>query len=211
METREKLKQFGNIPITKDILVSILGEYKSPMQKLVTLEKRGDLMRIKRDLYVVSPIVTNKKISLGLIANHIYHPSYVSFNYALREYGLIPERVFAIKSMTTGRSREISTSLGEFSYQQCKPEYFQIGITMKQEDDITYMIATPEKALCDLIISTTGLNLRYIEETREYLEENIRFDMEALANMNTDIIKACAGAGKKEKTLLNIIKIINKL
>ena len=89
METREKLKQFGNIPITKDILVSILGEYKSPMQKLVTLEKRGDLMRIKRDLYVVSPIVTNKKISLGLIANHIYHPSYVSSNYALREYGLI--------------------------------------------------------------------------------------------------------------------------
>ena len=62
METREKLKQFGNIPITKDILVSILGEYKSPMQKLVTLEKRGDLMRIKRDLYVVTPIVTNKKI-----------------------------------------------------------------------------------------------------------------------------------------------------
>ena len=73
------------------------------------------------------------------------------------------------------------------------------------------MIASPEKALCDLVISTTGLNLRYLSETRAYIEDDIRMDMDALAQMDTQIIEECASVGKKNKSLLNIIKLIKKL
>ncbi|MBR7167540.1 MAG: hypothetical protein IKD33_01880, partial [Bacteroidales bacterium] len=70
METT--LKQFGNIPITTDVLVSILGDYKAPLQKIMMMERSGELLRIKRGLYVVSPNISGYNISMSLIANHLY-------------------------------------------------------------------------------------------------------------------------------------------
>ena len=110
------LKQFGNVPVNADVITSLLKGYNAPLQKLMNMERQGDLIRIKRGIYVVAPKISGKKLSSGLIANHLYGRSYVSMQTALREYGLIPERVFSIKSMTTERSRRIETTLGEFVY-----------------------------------------------------------------------------------------------
>ncbi|GAK36732.1 hypothetical protein JCM15093_1919 [Bacteroides graminisolvens DSM 19988 = JCM 15093] len=72
------------------------------------------------------------------------------------------------------------------------------------------MIASPEKALCDLVISTPNLNLRFLTSTEQYLEEDIRFDMDALKKMNSSIFRECAQIGRKKTSLLNIAKLIDK-
>ena len=141
----------------------------------------------------------------------VYPCSYVSMQTALREYGLIPEKVYTIKSTTIGRSKSITTPMGEFVYTQCNPDYYPIGVNIKDCNDYSYMMASPEKALCDLVISTPRLNLRYLSDTKYYIENDIRMDMEAFSQMNVGIIEECASVGKKTTSLLNIIKLIKRL
>lgn len=101
----EILKQFGVIPVSSVVLKSVLVDYKSVNTKIHTLEKGGELVRLKKGLYVVSPKVTGQQLQPELIANHLYGPSYVSMESALRYYGLIPERVYAVRSMATKHNR----------------------------------------------------------------------------------------------------------
>ncbi|MEA4808393.1 hypothetical protein SDC9_39408 [bioreactor metagenome] len=70
------------------------------------------------------------------------------------------------------------------------------------------MIATPEKALCDLIIHTPNLNLRFKKEILTYLEEILRFDMDAFYQMDYRIFEQCAEVGKKKATFKKIVKIL---
>ena len=79
---------------------------------------------------------------------------------------------------------------------------------MEEEADATFMIATPEKALCDLMIFTPNLNLRFQTSMREYLEEDIRFDMDELLDMNLSIIEECAEVSRKKTMLNQLIKFI---
>ena len=94
------LLDFGIIPIDYTSLRSIYPVHKSLNDKISDLEKQGTIIRLKRGMYVLSPQVSKKHISTELIANHLYGPSYVSMESALRFYGLIPERVFNTVSMT---------------------------------------------------------------------------------------------------------------
>ena len=79
----EFIAQLGVIPFNFDVLASNLGNYKSPRQKIIELEKQGVIIRLKRGVYVVSPQITKKTVSTELIANHLYGPSYVSMESAL--------------------------------------------------------------------------------------------------------------------------------
>jgi hypothetical protein len=62
------------------------------------------------------------------IANPLYGPSYISLEYALSYYGLIPERVESITSVTTKRSKKFITPLGSFSYEHIPLKAYPIGI-----------------------------------------------------------------------------------
>ncbi|MFZ4550057.1 MAG: hypothetical protein ACOYN4_21585 [Bacteroidales bacterium] len=77
------LQQFGVIPIGCATLASVLNEYKSPADKVASLEKKGELIRLKKGLFVVSPDVHRQVLSIELIASNLYGPSYVSFEKAL--------------------------------------------------------------------------------------------------------------------------------
>ena len=110
----KNLSQFGVVPIDYAILESILSAYSAPRHKIASLEKQGQILRLKRGLYVLSPDVSGELLQRELIANHIYGPSYVSMESALRHYGLIPESVYAVKSMTTKRSRSFENAIGRF-------------------------------------------------------------------------------------------------
>ena len=70
------------------------------------------------------------------------------------------------------------------------------------------MIATPEKALCDLIANTHHVNLRYIKEARTFLEEDLRLDMDGFAKINPTIFKEYAAVGKKGDSIRTIIKLL---
>lgn len=206
----EIISQSGVIPFNFDVLASDLKDYKSPRQKIIELEKQGKIIRLKRGMYVVSPQITKKAISTELIANHLYGPSYVSMESALGIYRLIPERVFNTISMTLKRSRTFKNRFGQFKYIFCPANYYSIGISQIIRKDYAFLIASPEKALCDLIIYTPKLQLRSIKSLQTFLEEDIRLDIDEFYKMDVSIFEKCAEVGRKKTELENIIKLLKK-
>lgn len=207
---KNPLLQFGNIPVQAGMLKTCFDYLASPSKKLQALENDGQLIRLKRGLYVVNSELTGKPYSPGLNANHIYGPSYVSQHWALRWYGLIPERVFTLTSVTTKHARMFENSLGRFTYEQVSTSYFPIGVTRVEEQGTPFMMATPEKALCDMILHDQHLPDRSVRRLGIYLEEDLRFDTYALKDFDVSIVEQCAQFGRKENILNNLIKIIKQ-
>ena len=206
---KNPLIQFGNTPIDFAAVASLFPETKYKHNKVSSLEKRGDLIRLKQGLYVTNSQISGQRLSEVLVANHLYGPSYVSLQYALRYYGLIPEQVFTVTSMTMKHSKVFHTPLARFEYVHVDDEVFPIGIKeAKTENGSSFMIATPEKALCDLISNISHLNLRYKKEILVWLEEDLRFDMDEFFRFDTCILKEYAKVGKKKNMINQLIKII---
>jgi hypothetical protein len=202
------LEDFRNVPIRTQDFSSVYPQCADLAGKVKRLEHAGDIIRLKRGLYAVSPKISRTLLSEGLIANHIYGPSYVSMQSALRYYGLIPEAVYRTTSMTTGTARSYENSIGIFQYTHSEPPYYNIGVVSAQEDGISYLIASPEKALCDQMIFTSRLNLRYLDETLRYLEEDLRLDMDQFYNFDIEILQQCASVCRKKAMINQLIKLI---
>lgn len=198
----------GNVPFRLDVLRAIYPDLSRLDRKASDLEESGDLIRLKKGLYVVSPEESGKPLVRSLLANHIYGPSYVSMESALRYYGLIPENVYSTVSITTGVARTYRNEIGEFRYIHCDSPYYPVGITQGTEEGVTFLIASPEKALCDQIIYTQGLNIRYQTELERYLDEDLRFDIDFLKDFNVEILRECADTGKKQVSLKQLIKFV---
>jgi predicted transcriptional regulator of viral defense system len=208
MDIDRELEQMGNVPFNADVLISMMKGTKAPDKKLSYLEKQGKIIRLKRGMYIVSPDTSRRAICTPLIANHLYGPSYVSFQTALRYWGLIPERVYAIQSMTLKRAKSFGNTVGRFEYIHVKEDYYPIGIRMVTEDGVSYLMASPEKALCDLIVSTPYLNLRYMQELRTYLEDDIRLDMDEFAKMDVSVFESCAKVSMKHVMINNLAHLL---
>jgi hypothetical protein len=114
-------------------------------------------------------------------------------------------------SITTKRTRKFENSLGRFTYYQVKPSYFPIGIRSVEENGVNCLMAGPEKALCDTILYDSYLPSQSVIRLEQYLEEDVRLDMDALGELDIRVIEACAQSGGKEQILNNLIKIIKKL
>ncbi len=198
----------GIIPINTAVLRAKMPTVQNVNAKILRMEREGELIRLKRGLFVVHPNISGKMLSLELIANHIYGPSYVSMHTALRYYGLIPERVVQTQSITIKHTRSFTNELGEFTYQQASTGYFAIGLQTIQQADYSFVMASPEKALCDLIVFTSGLNLRSKREILTFLQNNLRLDMDAFYKMDAPVFLACAACGQKRQTLTTIANIL---
>ena len=105
-------------------LMSHLQNYKAPDRKLTTLLRSSALIRVKKGLYVLGDEYRQMPVSRELLANLIFGPSYISQEYALQYYGLIPERVETITSMTNKRKKEFDTPFGRFTYTYINTERF---------------------------------------------------------------------------------------
>ncbi|MDR0699658.1 MAG: hypothetical protein LBG28_10650 [Tannerella sp.] len=204
------MEQYGNIPVNHAVLLEKLSDYRSPNDKIAAMGKRGDIIRLKKGLYVVSPKISRKPLSRELIANHLYGPSYVSLETALAFYGLIPEKVFAVRSATFKRAKRFENTVGRFEYITVPQDYYSIGIRQQiVENEYTYLIASPEKALCDLILVTPNLRLQSVKAMREYLEEDLRVDFSVLQSIDTEIIRLCAEVGRKKEELEQLLKLLS--
>jgi predicted transcriptional regulator of viral defense system len=207
----DNLEQIGIIPIDYAILRSLYSDYKSPRNKIANLEHEGKIIRLKRGLYVVSPDISKRLLSVELMANHIYGPSYVSMESALRYYGLIPEQVYVIRSMTASRSRKFKNPVGIFEYKTVDEDYYSIGISQQTvENKYTFLIATPEKALCDMITATPWLKIQSTKALKIYLNDDLRFETSGLENMDADIIRECIETGKKNNVLKLLLKLLQQ-
>ena len=203
---RDALEKLGNIPFDLSVLQTVFPNCRQISDKARRLEADGQVVRLKRGLYVARQ--RGNELSDGLIANHLYGPSYVSRSWALRFYGLIPERVHLVQSMTIKHSRRFSNSIGDFDYQNTASDYFPIGIRTEEEAGSRFLIATPEKALCDYICHHPMVTLRFIKEVGPFLEEDLRFDMDALPDLNLGIVRQCAEKGRKSVTLFTLLKFL---
>lgn len=203
------LDQFRNTPVDYATLVSLLRDYRFPKDKIAAMEKQQQLIRIKKGLFVVAQQEDTSPISRELIANHLYGPSYVSLESALSYHNLIPERVYRVRSVTMKRFKMYDTPLGVFEYRTVSPEYFSIGIQQQvTQDNTAFLIASPEKALCDLIVLSSGLRLQSSKAVKIYLEENLRIDLFENRSWNTEIISQCMEVGKKKIALSQLLKLL---
>lgn len=109
--------------------------------------KRGDLIKLKRGLY----LFTDQHLDELVIANLLYQPSYISLETALNNYGLIPDISAQITGVTTITTKFFSTFLGDFSYSKIKKSLFFGFQKIVSQDGLTYNLAFPEKALLDYL------------------------------------------------------------
>ena len=205
-----QLTEIGAIPITTSIIESLYPELKSANKKVTWLEKQGFIIRLKRGLYVVNPEHSGKTLSSELIANHLYAPSYISMSTALRYYGLIPEAVYVHQSMTIKHSRSFQTTVGSYDYKYISRESFPIGVRSIHKGDYAFLMASPEKALCDLIANSSKVNLRYLKDVENYLEQDIRMDMDEFYQMDATIFEDYMKIGKKADSISTLLKFLKR-
>lgn len=206
----KRLKEIGPIPITASIIESLYPELKSANKKVAWLEKRGYIIRLKRGLYVVNPEHSGKTLSSELIANHLYAPSYISMSTALRYYGLIPEAVYTHQSMTVKSARRFQTPIGNYDYKHIAVDAFSVGVTNVCKGDFTFLIASPEKALCDLIAHSSKVNLRFLTDAENYLMHDIRMDMDEFYKLDANIFEEYIKVGKKSDSIATLLKYLRR-
>lgn len=194
-------------------LLVCLDDYARPRDKISALFKRGFIIRIKKGLYIFGDEYRRRPYSREILANLIYGPSYISLDFALQYYGLIPERVEALTSVTTGRSRRFFTPVGLFTYRKIPLQAFRIGMDRVEMDDgRAFLMATPEKALADKLTDSRGAGIQTQKELYGYLEDNLRIDPLALSDLNPTALDAIARRyrSRKIRLLSDLVKRVRQ-
>lgn len=175
--------------------------------KISALVRAGDLLRLKKGFYTFSQDYRRQPLDLLAIANGLYAPSYISFEYALSLHGVIPERVMQITSATSKNNKLFDTPVGRFSYQKIPMQAYSLGVDWHfDEVEGGRFIATLEKALCDKIRYERGLGTLTQRQMLEYLNDDLRADLPA--ELNIELIKTVATAYRSRnlKTLAAVLR-----
>ncbi len=180
-------------------LVSCLRGYAKPRDRISGLLADGSLIRIRKGLYVFGERYRRAPLSREHLANLIYGPSYVSLDYALSHYGLIPERVENVTSVTTGENRRFETSLGDFTYRSLHPRRYAPGIRWAGERNAHYLMATPEKALVDKVWADKRIRTTNRKDFDAYLFEDLRLDEAQVAALDHERLEAICAAFSSRK------------
>lgn len=142
--------------------------------------EKGYLVRLRQGYFAFSEYKSKLDYSL-YFANRIYRPSYISLHTALAFYGMIPEAVVQITSVTSLKTVSFNNDFGEYSYKNLK-ENLMFGYELKPvADNRTMQFATPEKALLDLLYLYPFYdNEQELEELRldeDYLHDDLNKDL----------------------------------
>lgn len=160
------------------------ANYANPDDKIYRLVKSNQLFPISKGIYE-----DDRSTSGQYLASSIYGPSYLSFDYALAYYGLIPETAYVYTSATfEKKKKKIYTNMfGTFTYADVPSNVFPLGIVIIENNGYVMHIATPEKALCDKLYSLPPVKNQ--KELKALLFENLRIDETILYTLNfNDII-----------------------
>lgn len=166
---------------TTAMLKEELKDYKAPSNKILNMVKNEELFPIVRGLYE-----TDNSTSGYLLAASIYNPSYLSFDFALSFYGLIPEAVYTFTSATfnKNRKRKFNTPFGNFMYRDVPKDVYPLGIKVMHEGDYSFLIAEKEKAICDKLYSLSPkASIKDLENT---LFNELRIDESEFNNLNKE-------------------------
>lgn len=212
MDFKAALIPFSEEPLTKQVLLELLNEYKRPFDKINELIKQGILVLVKNGLYIPGPASLVSGPEPFLLANHIWGPSYVSLESAMSYWGLIPERVYEISSVTTMLSKTYNTPTGRYSYIHMPSPYYAMGIQQRKLSDRQHiLIASPEKSVCDKVVATSGILLRSKKQVLDLLLEDFRISEERLKSFNTEEMKNWLPFAPKKSSLEILINTISQL
>ena len=156
---------------TTAMILEELKNYSSPASKLSRMVKSGDYIPIIKGLYETNPSTPGY-----LLAGSIYGPSYLSFEFALAFYGMIPEAVYTFTSATYDkkRSKRYQTPFGTFTYRDVPMKAYPIFVEIMREGEYAFQIASPEKAVCDLLYTKSPVANQ--KELYALLFEDLRLD-----------------------------------
>ena len=168
MEFKELLQIVGDEPLFETGLL-LAGDVdpNNVRRQLVRWVAAGKMYQLRRGLYALAPPYQKTKPHPFLIANRLVEPSYVSLQSALAHYGLIPEYVAVVTSVTTDRPTQRETPLGRYQFQHVQPDWFLGFVPKRLEESQEVYLATPEKALLDLVyLQPGGDELTYLRALR---------------------------------------------
>ena len=196
---RNLRKRIGREEFDYPALMAALSSYANPRDRVTALLRRGDIIRVKKGLYVFGEALRERPYSRELLANLVYGPSFVSLDSALAYHGLIPERVASLTSVTTKRPTVFDTPVGSFIYRQAPKGYFHLGMDRVEEGNVAFLIAVPEKALADKVRDDRGHPLRSQSEAASYLFENLRIEASDFVQLDPGFLESLAEAARSRK------------
>ncbi len=168
-------------------LLNALRGYARPRDRITALLRRGEIVRVKKGIYVFGESSRARPFSREVLANLLFGPSYVSLDSALFHHGLIPERPAAVTSVACGRPRRFVTPVGLFVYRPLPLGAYSIGIDLAlSEGGCPFLIATPEKALADKVHDSRGTPLLSSFGMTFYLTTCLGIAPERLAALDID-------------------------
>lgn len=132
-------------------LLPLARDYTNPHDLIARMCKKGELIRLKNGFFVIADKIKEAPVPYEQIANLLYGPSYLSYEWALSYYRMIPEGVYVVTSACAVQTKSYATALGTFEYNFLSHSRYAIGITQKENSAGNFLIATPEKALADLV------------------------------------------------------------
>lgn len=186
---------------TIDDLLVTYKEYADPLGKINRQVKNKNLFPVVKGFYETD--ISTPGI---LLSSYIYGPSYLSFEYALYYHGLIPEKVAVFTNATYDkkRSKKYQNIFGVFTYRDIPKNAYPFGIKAYMKNGYSYIIASPEKALCDrLYIASPQTSMKNL---KTLIFENLRITEEAFLELNfDDLLFLC---DKYQSTNMKLLKRI---
>lgn len=190
--------------VTSSILKKQYSNYSNPLDKIKRDASNGVIFRLNRGLYE-----TDRKVDPCLLASSILSPSYLSFDWALSYYGLIPEKVIAITSasLRVRKNKTFVNVFGRYEYSDIPSSAFSEGLTYLESGEYMVKIATKEKAICDSLCKWRVV--RSIADLKELLFVDKRIDEEEFSTCDFGLMIRLASLYHKSNLEL-LIKLIRK-
>lgn len=182
-----KTLRFPTYPFDYVYLTDALKAYQYPRNKIQRLTEQHDIIRVKKGMYVSGEEVRHGAVQKKTLANLLYGPSYISLDLALSYWGLIPERVEEMTSVTPKRNKTFTTPLGIFSYRYLPMQKFNLAVDRLGDESQAFFIATKEKALCDKLYFSP--QHQTIDELLRYVQDDLRLDMDEVAVLRRTVLQ----------------------
>lgn len=182
-------------------LMDALKNYKYPRDKVTSLLRDGSITRIKKGMYTQKRTTPSFSSVKEPLANMLYGPSYISLQYALYLYGMLPEYAQQVTSVTMKKTKRYQTPLGDFIYRSVPQAYYVTGILRREEEgSLPYLIASREKALLDMFYFATGLTTP--DDAQTFMIEDLRIEEEVLRALDFEELSRIAGSSNSRKLTL---------
>ena len=187
---------------TTNILREELKKYKYPDNKIARMIESNELIQVRKGLYE-----TDGSVPGYVLAGAIYGHSYLSFEYALSYYGLIPERVEEYTSATYGKRKVkyYENHFGRFSYRDVQTGAFPWGISLYKYNDYYFQMASPEKALCDTLSKAFPTN--NLIEFQKFMFDDLRIDRDEFSQLSTELLREL-GATYRNRNIRLLLKFL---